>query len=105
MKRYRVIRIDVPAYPILRLTFEDGLTGDLDLARDIERGSPFEGLRDESFFRAVAIAEDGRSFGWRLDDLFNEIDFGADGARADIESALVQARAERHRRKLLHAAE
>ena len=105
MKRYRITKIEVPAFPIVRLTFEDGLTGDLDLSRDLERGPSFEPLKDEAYFRTATIAADGRSFGRRLDQTFSEIDFGADGARADIETALVRERAERYRRKLAHAAE
>ena len=105
MKRYRVTQIDVPAFPVLRLTFEDGLTGDLDLSTDVERGPLYEPLKDEAFFRSVAISDDGRSFGWRLDQAFSEIGFCADAARYDIETALVEARAERFRRKMLHAAE
>jgi len=105
MKRYRITSIEVPAYPVLRLTFEDGLSGDLDFSHDIERGPYYAPLKDEAYFRTVAVAEDGRSFGWRLDQIFAEIDFGADGARADIETAMVRERAERYRRTLAHAAE
>jgi hypothetical protein len=105
VKRYRITKIEVPSYPVVRLTFDDGLSGDLDMSRDIERGPYFEPLKDEVYFRTVAVADDGRSFGWRLDQTFSEIDFSADGARADIETALVRARAEEYRRKLIHAAE
>jgi hypothetical protein len=105
MKSYRVTEIMVPAYPVLRLTFEDGLTGDLDLSGDIDRGPVFEPLKDEAFFRSVTLAEDGRSFGWRLDQRGHEIDIGADSSRADIETSLVRQRAARYRARLPQTAE
>ena len=105
MKRYRITSVIVPEYPVLRLTFDDGLVGDLDLSAYLERGSFYAPLKDEAFFRSVAMAEDGRSFGWRLDQLFSEIGFCADAARTDIETTLVVARADCYRRSLPHAAE
>jgi hypothetical protein len=105
MKRYLIKSIDIPAYPVVRLTFDDGLVGDIDLAGDIQRGPIFAPLKDEATFRQVALAEDGRSFGWNLDEIGSEIDLGADAARADIETALVRARAERFRAQISHAAE
>jgi Protein of unknown function (DUF2442) len=105
MKRYRITRIDVPAYPVVRLIFDDGLTGDIDLGDDIRRGPMFAPLKDEAIFRQVALADDGRSFGWNLDEIGSEIDLGADAARADIETALVHARAERFKAQITHAAE
>lgn len=105
MTRYRVTKAVVSRPPIIRLTFSDGLEGDLDLGTFLERGPYYAPLRDEGFFRQVAIADNGRSFGWRLDRLGDEIDFGADAARADIEMALVEQRAERFRRDKPQAAE
>jgi Protein of unknown function (DUF2442) len=105
MKCYRVTRIAIPAYPVIRLTFDDGLTGDIDLGADILRGPIFAPLKDEAIFRQVALADDGRSFGWNLDVIGSEIDLGADAARADIETALVIARAEKFRARTNHAAE
>jgi Protein of unknown function (DUF2442) len=105
MKRYRITRIEVPTYPVLRLTFDDGLKGDLDLSSEIEHGPRYAPLKDEAYFRTVSVAEDGCSFGWRLDETFSEIDFGADGARIDIETAMVRERADRFRQKHSHAAE
>lgn len=65
------------------------------------RGSYFAPLADETFFKEVAIAENGRSFGWRLDRPGEEIDFGADAARADIETALVEDLANQYERRLI----
>jgi hypothetical protein len=87
MRRYRTKNIEVPSFPVVRLTFDDGFIGDLDLSGELDRGPSFEPLKDETYFRTVAIADDGRSFGWRLDRLYSEIDFGADGARGYRDSA------------------
>ena len=105
MTRYRLTNVLVPRRDTVRLTFSDGFEGDLDLSDYVRRGPYFAPLADEVFFRQVAIAENGRSFGWRLDRLGEEIDFGADAARADIETALVEQRAERFRRRQVDAAE
>ncbi|MFM9973908.1 MAG: molybdopterin-guanine dinucleotide biosynthesis protein [Beijerinckiaceae bacterium] len=105
MKRYCITKIDIPVYPILRLTFDDGLMGELDMRGNIQRAALFAPLRDEAFFHQVKLGEDGRSFGWRLDQLGSEIDLGADAARADIETALVVARAEKFKARMSHAAE
>jgi hypothetical protein len=93
MKRYRIVSAVAQASPFVRLGFDDGLTGEVDLSPYLDKGGYYEALRDPAFFNRVGIGMQGRCFGWRLDDFGNEIDFGADGARADIEAALVEARA------------
>jgi hypothetical protein len=105
MKRYRVVSATSEKSPVVRLQFEDGLTGDVDLTPYLEKGGYYDLLRDPSAFSQVAIGMNGRCFGWRLDDVGNEIDFSADGARADIETALVEKRAERYRKTMRQAAE
>lgn len=105
MRRIRIVAVEVPRCPVVRLTFDDGLAGEIDLEDDLVRGPFFEQLRDEAFFGGVAIANEGRSFGWRLGEVGREIDFGADAARSDVETGLVEARAERYRRGRSEAAE
>jgi hypothetical protein len=97
MKRYAIKSIEALRYPILRITFEDGLTGELDLSDEISSGEAFAPLRDPEYFKRVAIAEGGRSFGWNLDAIGNEIDFCADSARIDIETKIVEEAAARYR--------
>ena len=87
-------------YPVLKLEFRDGLVGDLDLTDTIARGKMFEPLKDEEFFSGVKMAPDGYSFGWRLDEIGNELDFSAEGAHIDIETAKVIEMAERYRAKM-----
>ncbi len=80
----------VKSYPVLHLEFEDGFSGDLDLTETISRGNMFEPLKQRIFFEKVKVDQDGYSFGWRLDDVGNELDFSAEGARIDIETAIAQ---------------
>jgi Protein of unknown function (DUF2442) len=87
-------------YPVLTLEFRDGLVGDLDLTDTIARGKMFEPLKDEKFFSGVKMAPDGYSFGWRLDETGNELDFSAEGAHIDIETTKVIALAEQYRAKI-----
>jgi hypothetical protein len=105
MKRYRITRIVVPAYPVVRLTFEDGLTGEIDVSHEIETAESFAALKNEEIFRSVAITEDGLAFGWCLADPDAAIGICADSARTDVETALVRQRAERFRARLSEAAE
>lgn len=77
-------------YPVLHLEFTDGFSGDLDFTETTACGNMFAPLKDRNFFGNVRLGADGYSFGWRLDDLGNELDFSAEGARIDLEMALVR---------------
>jgi hypothetical protein len=97
MKRYALGKVEVVKYPILRLVFEDGLTGEIDFGAKIAVGGVFAPLRDPEYFKQVAVADGGHSFGWNLDSLGNEIDFCADAARINIETKTVERLADEHR--------
>lgn len=97
---YTLKSVRVIDYPILRLEFCDGFTGDLDLSATIARGNMFEPLKDRVFFNKVILDQYGYSFGWRLDDIGNEIDFSAEGARIDIETAIAQKMAHDYQSKI-----
>jgi hypothetical protein len=99
-----VTNVEVVRYPVLRVTFADGFSGDYDLTDFIDRSEGYPELRDPAFFAGVAVAERGRSFGWRLDEEGEEIDFCPDATRITIETRLVEALADQYRRQL-HAAE
>jgi hypothetical protein len=99
MRQYRIGSVEVRRFPVLHLTFDDGLAGEIDLTSYLERGPFFAPLADRDFFSTVRVAPNGRSFGWRLDQPGQEIDFGADAARAEVETALVEQRADRFRRR------
>lgn len=87
---YLLKSVNPKQYPVLHLEFKDGFSGDLDFAETIARGNIFEPLKDRDFFASVKLAPDGYSFGWRLDDVGNELDFSAGGARTDLETAQVK---------------
>jgi hypothetical protein len=57
----------------------------------------FAPLKDEAYFRTVAIGEYGHTFGWNLDDVGNEIDFCPDSTRIQIETQKVEELADRYR--------
>jgi hypothetical protein len=97
MKRYALSKVETVKYPVLRLVFEDGLTGEIDLGNKIAVGGPFAPLRDPEYFKQVAVAEGGHSFGWNLEAIGHEIDFCADAARIDIETKMVETMAQSHR--------
>ena|SRR6266480_3641838 len=99
MKRYALKSVEVVRYPVLRIEFEDGLSGELDLSDTITSGVMFAPLKDPEYFKRVAIADGGHSFGWNLDEIGGEIDFCADSTRLDIETQIVESAAERHRKR------
>ena len=94
---YRIKSVEAVRYPVLRVTFDDGLSGEYDLTDSIARGRIFAPLKDEEFFRKVAVAEHGHSFGWNLDQEGQEIDFCPDATRIGIETQIVEELAARYR--------
>ena len=99
MKLARVTTVEAVRYPVLRVVFDDGFAGEIDLSDSIAEGEIFAPLKDPDYFRQVAIAQGGRSFGWNLDEVGEEIDLCADSARIDIETKMVSEMAERHRNR------
>jgi hypothetical protein len=94
--KYRIKSVEVVRYPVLRVTFDDGLSGEYDLTDLIARGPVFAPLKDEAYFRTVAVGEYGHTFGWNLDDLGNEIDFCPSSTRIKIETQKAAELASRH---------
>ncbi|MEA2875264.1 MAG: hypothetical protein QOF14_460 [Hyphomicrobiales bacterium] len=94
---YRIKSVEVVRYPVLRVTFDDGLSGEYDLSELIERGPMFAPLKNEAYFNTVAVGEHGHTFGWNLDDIGNEIDFCPDATRILIETQKVEEMADRYR--------
>ena len=95
--QYRIKNVEVIRYPVLRVTFDDGLSGEYDLSELIERGPMFAPLKDEAYFNTVAVGEHGHTFGWNLDDIGHEIDFCPDATRIRIETQKVEELTERFR--------
>ena len=94
---YRIADVKVARYPVLQVTFDDGVSGEYDLSHLIKRGNMFEPLLDEDYFAQVAVAPYGHSFGWNLDDEGHEIYFCPDATRIKIEEQKVAELAERYR--------
>ena len=94
----RIKSVEVVRYPVLHVTFDDGLSGEYDLSDLIADGQMFEPLKDEAYFNIVAVGEHGHTFGWNLDGIGNEIDFCPDATRIRIETQKVEELAEHYRR-------
>jgi hypothetical protein len=74
------------------VTFDDGLAGEIACSRADLAKPVFAPLADPAFFAAVAIGRGGRSLGWRLEDLGDEVDRRADATRIEIETRMVEGR-------------
>lgn len=97
MTPHRIAAVEAVRYPVLKVTFDDGLSGEYDLTDLIGAGPMFEPLKDKAYFQTVAVAPYGHSFGWNLDDEGNEIDFCPDSTRIHIETRMVEDLASRYR--------
>ena len=102
MKTHRIASVEPLQYPTLRVTFEDGIGGSLDLSDLIAEGAICAPLKDDADFRTVAIGEGGRTFGWDLGAVGHEIDFCPDATRIRIETQIVADLASRY--EAIHAA-
>jgi hypothetical protein len=94
---YRIKSVEAVRYPVLKVTFDDGLSGEYDLTHSIATGPIFAPLKDEALFRKVAVGEHGHTFGWNLDSDGDEIDFCPDATRIRIETQMVEELASRYR--------
>jgi hypothetical protein len=95
--KYRIKSVEAVRYPVLRVTFDDGLSGEYDLTDLIAKGPAFAPLKDKAYFNTVSVGEHGHTFGWNLNDLGHEIDFCPDATRILIETQKVEELAERYR--------
>ena len=57
---YFVTQVEVLDDYRLRLSFEDGTTGEVDLSDLLARGGVFAQLRDVAYFRQVRVDPDGK---------------------------------------------
>ena len=94
---YRITDVSVVRYPVLKVTFNDGLSGEYDLSEMIANGPMFEPLRDSDYFAQVSVDSYGHTFGWNLNDFGNEIDFCPDATRIRIEEQKVAELADHYR--------
>jgi hypothetical protein len=79
----RVTDVDVVGHYRLRVTFNDGLVRDVDLAYLRDRGPIFEPLQDPDFFAQVAVDPEAHTVVWPngadLDPLVLHGDFESAG--------------------------
>ena len=54
---YRIKSVEVVRYPVLRVTFDDGLSGEYDLTDLIANGPAFARLKDKAYFNTVSVGE------------------------------------------------
>jgi Protein of unknown function (DUF2442) len=98
--RDRIVSVKVVQHPVLNVVFADGLTGNFDVGNDIARFEMFAPLKDKEFFSKVSVEEDGYRIGWRLDEIGNEIDYGSDTIRSEVETAKVIELAQQYQAKI-----
>jgi hypothetical protein len=94
---YRIKNVEAVRYPVLRVTFDDGFSGEYDLSDLIARGPIFARLKDKEYFKTVAVGKYGHTFGWNLDDEGHEIDFCPDATRIRLETQKAEELAEQYR--------
>ena len=76
MRPAAIAKVSLGGYR-LRLTFDDGVAGDVDLeSRVVGRGGVFDALQDPEFFRRVAVHPELRTIVWP-----NDVDFCPDVLR------------------------
>lgn len=80
----RLTAVDPVIQGVLRLVWDDGYEGVLDLRPVISRGKLLAPLQDPATFAKVQLDPHGHGISWRGPD-GNDIDFGADTLRADTE--------------------
>jgi hypothetical protein len=80
----RLTAVDPVIHGVLRLVWDDGYEGVLDLRPAIARGKILAPLQDPALFAKVQLEPHGHSISWRSPD-GEELDFGADALRADTE--------------------
>ena len=59
-----IIRVQLADGYILRLTFEDGMEGDVDISRLIDFTGVFSKLKDIAFFKSVSINAEFGTIVW-----------------------------------------
>lgn len=85
MKKLPRIRTAEPViHGVLKIVWDDGFEGVVDLRPVISRGKIYDYLKNPENFRGLKIEEYGHSIGW-IDRDGNQIDFGSDNLRTKAE--------------------
>lgn len=80
----RIVLAEAVMHGVLKVVWNDGYEGVIDLRPVIADGEIFEHIRDPRNFAKVAVSEYGHSVFW-LDDTGYEIDLSSDSLRLDAE--------------------
>ena len=80
----RIVSAEVVIHGVVKLVFDDGYEGIVDLRPIIARGRIFTHLQAPENFKKMQIEEYGHHIFW-VDEAGNEIDFGAGSLRRDSE--------------------
>jgi hypothetical protein len=81
----RVVSAEPVIHGVLKLVWNDGYEGVVDLRPTIARGKIFTYLQNPENFRKVRVSDYGHSIEW-INEKGQEIDFGADSLRTKAES-------------------
>jgi hypothetical protein len=81
----RIISAEPVIHGVLKIVWNDGYEGIVDLRPTIARGKIFSHLQKPGNFKKVKVGEYGHSIEWK-NQKGEEIDFGADVLRAKAES-------------------
>jgi hypothetical protein len=80
----RIVGVDVPKFPKVKLTFADGYKATFDFTKRLKRGAMMAPLRRPSLFRTAHPGSSGGSLEW-IGPNGEEIDFCADSLRMEAE--------------------
>jgi len=80
----RIVSAEVVIHGILKIEWNDGYVGVVDLRPVISRGKIFTYLQDAESFRNFQVGEHGHALVW-INEKGDEIDFGAGSLRERAE--------------------
>jgi hypothetical protein len=89
----RLTSVEVPRLPVVRLTYSDGFSAELDFSEKIAWGEATTPLRNPDVFRTAHLGSEGTSLEWVGND-GEEIDFCADALRFEAEALKERSAAE-----------
>jgi hypothetical protein len=81
----RIAKCEPVIQGVLKIVWNDGFEGVVDLRPTIDRGRVFTYLKDSKNFRSVRVSDYGHSIVW-TDDEGQEIDFASDNLRNKAEN-------------------
>jgi hypothetical protein len=80
----RMTTVEAVIHGVLKIRWNDGYEGVIDIRPLIAQGEIFEYIRDPNNFAKVQLSEYGHTVHW-LDSTGYEIDLGSDSLRRDAE--------------------